>query len=67
MQTEQQRTYRCSKCKEYKTIENFYQKLYARQSYCIKCNTEYKTKKRNPDDWMYLFCGEEGWMSAYFT
>ncbi len=60
-----ERTYQCSKCKQQKTIDNFYQKLTTRQSYCIKCNSEYKTKKLNPDDWIFLFCGEGEWMKHY--
>lgn len=59
---------KCGKCKEIKPISEFYQTISVTQSYCKNCNSKYnKEKKRNPDDWMYLFCGEEGWMSAYFT
>ncbi len=62
---EQQRTYRCCKCEQRKPIEKFYQKLHARQSYCIECCSIIKKEKRNPDDWFYLFCGEGEWMKCY--
>lgn len=60
-----EKKYKCSKCKEQKTIDNFYQKLTTRQSYCIKCVHDYKAKKLNPDDWIFLFCGEGEWMKHY--
>jgi len=61
------KTYQCSKCKERKGIEDFYQTLNARQSYCIDCSKLIKKEKRKcPDDWITLFVGEPNWMRLYF-
>ena len=61
------KTYQCSKCKERKGIEAFYQTLTARQSYCIDCTKLLKKEKRKcPDDWITILCGEGGWLKHYF-